>query len=275
MTGEAATASKGAAAVIHGSATVAAVTHGAAAAPVSFGAALAAADDGAAPAAAPVRGRDVTWQDPAAAADSRRAGGVAAGVNTSPARFLAAGRGAAGPSPDPGALPGELPLRDGTPALIWPLLPTDARLLREMFRRLSPKSRQRRFLSVLSELDDAMIRLLVGGVDGVHHVALLLIVLPPDGEERPVGVGRLIQDPADPATADIAFTVADDWQGRGVGTTLAQALMERRPAAVRRLRTEVDAENRASLALLARAGRMSSSVAYRGVVDVTVELTAA
>lgn len=172
-------------------------------------------------------------------------------------------------------LPGELRLRDGTPAMIWPLLPTDARALREMYRRLSPRSRRLRFLSTFGELDDAMIERLVGGVDGLHHIALVLTVFPPGGEERPVGIARLIQDPADPATADIAFTVADDWQGRGVGTALADALMRRRPAAVRRLCTEVDAGNRASLALLARAGQVSSGVPHRGVVDITVDLAAA
>ena len=44
-------------------------------------------------------------------------------------------------------LPGEFVLQDGTPAMIWPLLPTDAETLREGFRRLSPDSRQRRFLA--------------------------------------------------------------------------------------------------------------------------------
>ena len=33
-------------------------------------------------------------------------------------------------------LPGEFFLQDGTPAMIWPLLPTDAETLREGFRRL-------------------------------------------------------------------------------------------------------------------------------------------
>ena len=33
------------------------------------------------------------------------------------------------------ALPGEFFLKDGTPAMIWPLLPTDAETLREGFRR--------------------------------------------------------------------------------------------------------------------------------------------
>lgn len=145
------------------------------------------------------------------------------------------------------ALPGEFLLDDGTPALIWPLLTTDAETLRDVFRRLSPESRQHRFLHVLDELDDPMIRRLVGSVDGVHHIALLLVVLPPGGKEEPVGVVRLVQRPDDPATADVAVTVVDDWQRRGAGTALVTALLQRCPAAVTRLRTLVAADNRASL----------------------------
>jgi GNAT superfamily N-acetyltransferase len=172
-------------------------------------------------------------------------------------------------------LPGEFVLQDGTPAMIWPLLPTDAETLRDVFRRLSPGSRYHRFLQVLDQLDDPMIRLLVDSVDGVHHIALLLIVLPPAGEEELIGVAHLVQYPDDPATADIAVTVVDDWQGRGAGTALCSALLARRPAAVTRLRTPVEAGNRASLALLAGAGRVSPGLPERGVLDVTVDLPAA
>ncbi len=193
-------------------------------------------------------------------------------MDTSPARHPAPSPGVPRPA---GALPGEFSLRDGTPAMIWPLLPTDARALREGFRRLSPESRRSRFLAPLGDLDDAMIRRLVGGVDGVHHIALVLVVLPPDGPEEPVGIARLVQYPSDPATADIAVTVADPWQGRGVGSALVRALMRRRPRDLRRLRTVIDAGNHASLALLAGAGHMSSSPTRQGVVDVTVELPAA
>ncbi len=98
------------------------------------------------------------------------------------------------------------------------------------------------------------------------------IVLPPGGKEGPVGAAHLLQDPDDPTIADIADTVIDDWQGRGVGTALLSALMERRPAAVTRLCTVVEAGNRASLALLAGAGRMSLGLPERGVLNVTVDL---
>ena len=171
-------------------------------------------------------------------------------------------------------LPGEFFLQDGTPALIWPLLPTDAETLRDVFRRLSPDSRQHRFLQALDQLDDPMIRLLVDSVDGVHHIALLLIVLPPEGQEELIGVAHLVQDPADRATADIAVTVVDDWQGRGAGTALVSALLARRPAAVTRLRTLVAAGNRVAGA--ARRGRAGSSgLPEQGVLDVTVDLPAA
>jgi len=171
-------------------------------------------------------------------------------------------------------LPGEIFLRDGTPALIWPLLPTDAETLRDMFRRLSPNSRRHRFLQALGQLDDTMIRLLVDSVDGVHHIALMLIVLPPGGTEEPAGVARLMQIPGDPATAEIAVTVVDDWQRRGVGRALISALMQRRPPAVTRLCAAVEAGNHASLALLARTGRMSAGLPDRGVLDVAVDLPA-
>jgi len=181
-------------------------------------------------------------------------------------------RSAATAQPGGEVLPGEFLLRDGTPAMIWPLLPADAETLREMFRRLSPDSRQHRFLTALDQLDDSMIRRLVGSVDGVHHIALVLIVLPAQGQEGPVGAAHLMVYPDDPTTADIADTVLDDWQGRGAGSALLAALIERRPAAVTRLCTVVEADNSASLALLAGAGRMSLGMPERGAREVTVEL---
>ena len=166
----------------------------------------------------------------------------------------------------------EVVLRDGTPALIWPLLPTDGRGLRVAFRALSAESRWRRFLAGTGDLDDAMIHRLVDGVDGKRHIALVLVAFPAGGIEQQVGVGRLVQDGTDPATADIAVTVADEWQGRDVGAALARAVVDRRPPAVRRLSTVAATDNHASFGMLRGLGRMSVRPEGPGTTEVTVEL---
>jgi GNAT superfamily N-acetyltransferase len=164
----------------------------------------------------------------------------------------------------------ELTLRDGTPALIWPLLDTDRDLLQQGYAELSAASRRSRFLTELPELSEALLRSLVDDVDGSDHVAVVLTVLPPDGGARPIGVARLVRDPQQSTTADVAVTVLDAWQGRGVGAALLAAVLTRRPADIAVLRTTVAAENRSSLAMLARAGRMTTRREGGGVLTVEV-----
>lgn len=173
-----------------------------------------------------------------------------------------------------GTAPTEALLRDGTPALIWPLLPNDRAALRRGFAELSDRSRYRRFLSPTPELTDRLLRHLVEGVDGVNHVALICVALPEGGEERPVGVGRLIRYRNDRTVADIAVTVLDDWQGRGVATALIQVLLARRPPGVTQLRTVAAADNAAALAMLAAAGSLTTRTEH-GVVEVDVDLSTA
>lgn len=74
-----------------------------------------------------------------------------------------------------------LTLRDGTPALIWPLLPTDDKALQENYQRLSARSKYNRFLSSKPTLSAAMLRLLVDQVDAKNHIALVLVAFPDDG----------------------------------------------------------------------------------------------
>jgi RimJ/RimL family protein N-acetyltransferase len=171
-----------------------------------------------------------------------------------------------------GGLPGEIRLRDGTPALIWPVLPSDRKVLREGFAGLSDRTRYRRFLSAVPQLTEPMLRRLVDDVDGVDHVALILLALPVGGDETVAGVGRLVRYATDSTAADIAVTVADQWQGRGVGTALVNALLARRPEGVTRLRTMTAADNVASLAMLAAAGPVSTRTEH-GVVEVCVDVS--
>jgi RimJ/RimL family protein N-acetyltransferase len=168
--------------------------------------------------------------------------------------------------------PVDLRLRDGTPALIWPLLSTDGPGLQLAWEKLSARSRESRFLTPRQELGPDMLKLLVGDVDQRRHLAFVLIALPPGGPDAVVGIGRLVQDEHDPAVADIAVTVDDDWQGRGIGALLVDALVRHRPTSVNRLVTVVAVDNKACLAMLRRLGAMTLANSYPGVFEVRVEL---
>ncbi|HEX4017794.1 MAG TPA: GNAT family N-acetyltransferase [Frankiaceae bacterium] len=167
----------------------------------------------------------------------------------------------------------ELQLPDGTPAMVWALSPNDARGLRENYRHLSPEARYSRFLTGVGDLSDEMLRRLVDEVDGVNHVALVLVVFPENGPDRAVGIGRIVRLRDDPAAADIAVTVDDAWRRHGIGAALLDELLRRRPAGVRELVTHVAADNKASLALLSHAGDVHLSASNGGRYDVRVTLT--
>jgi RimJ/RimL family protein N-acetyltransferase len=117
-----------------------------------------------------------------------------------------------------------------------------------------------------------MLEHLVDEVDGIDHVALVLVVIGEDHVGVPVGLARMIRYEHSPTEADVAVTVVDEWQGRGVATALLAELARERPRGVTRVVTTVAADNRASLAMLARMGTMTSTSSEDNRVDVRVEL---
>jgi len=177
-------------------------------------------------------------------------------------------------SPDPaGDLTEVFRLPDGTPARLRALVGTDRQLLQDMYAAMSQVSRHGRFLAAPARLSELTLDYLVDAVDQVDHVAIVLLAPASHPDEAPVGVGRIIRYTGEPSTADIAFAVADDWQRRGVGSALARALVAHRPRGVTRLVTIVAADNKASLATLARLGAVER-VLTDGVYEITVTLPA-
>lgn len=100
-----------------------------------------------------------------------------------------------------------------------PIRPDDEPALREGFKKLSVASRYARFRGHF-DLTSAQWRYLTR-VDGHDHVALVAVV--PSGEI--VGVARFVRIASGSETAEVAFTIADDFQNRGLGKRLLAALL--------------------------------------------------
>ena len=167
-------------------------------------------------------------------------------------------------------------LRDGTPYLLRPLDNSQREALVEGFGRLSAESRYRRFLAPMPRLSARMLHRLVDHVDGVNHVATMLVVRPGAADEEPVAIARFIRESAHPERAEYAITVVDEWQGRGAGSMLSDGLVRRAlELGVRMFTASVHAENAASLRLLGRAGEVVERRSEGpGVLAVTVALRA-
>lgn len=141
-----------------------------------------------------------------------------------------------------------LALEDGTRIRIRPLLPEDKPQLVAGLERLSPESRFRRFLTGVERLSERELAYLTE-IDYVDHFAWAAIALDEPGEPG-IAVGRYIRS-ADPSRGEMAVTVVDDYQGRGLGPLLLRALAavaDRNGVAT--LFGWVLAENRQALAML-------------------------
>jgi RimJ/RimL family protein N-acetyltransferase len=159
-------------------------------------------------------------------------------------------------------------LRDGSTVLIRQVRGSDAPLLADGFARLSARSRRMRFLGTKTTLSAAELRYFTD-VDHYDHEALG--ALSPAGGCG-VGIARYIRDPDDPRAAEIAVTIADDWQGRGLGAELLARLSDRaRQTGIGRFTATVSADNVAMTRLLWKMGAELTGRS-RGTVDYEVAL---
>lgn len=156
---------------------------------------------------------------------------------------------------------------DGVPLTIRPITADDKAALVDAFRHLSEQSVYRRFLAPVKRLTESELAYLTE-LDHSDHEAL--VALTEAGEI--VGVARYVRQPADPSHAEVAVTIRDEWQSRGVGTTLLHLLARRAARNGIELFTGVClAENREMLQLFDELG---PTTRHRQDGDVTeVEVT--
>jgi protein lysine acetyltransferase len=135
--------------------------------------------------------------------------------------------------------------KHGPQLLVRPLSHGDVRTVVAVFERLGEQSRRARFNGPKPCLRVSELRQLAS-VDRTRHALVAYV----EGDPRPVAIARLVRDDR---SAEIAFAVADEYQQRGIGSTLAAALLsDARAADITEITALVSSDNKAAVSLLRR-----------------------
>ncbi len=114
-------------------------------------------------------------------------------------------------------------LLDGKPITIRPINEADADLEVTFIDRLSPTTKHYRFLGGVHHVSAELVKTFCN-VD-FDQTAALIATTEVDGEEREIGVVRYAPDSID-GVREMAITVADDWQNKGLGSLMAKRLID-------------------------------------------------
>jgi RimJ/RimL family protein N-acetyltransferase len=165
-------------------------------------------------------------------------------------------------------------LPDGASILIRPIRADDKRMLEDGLRHLSDESVHRRFLTLKRSFSRAELRYLTE-VNGRDHVALVA-EYPGDAVRRLIAVARFVRLAEDPAAAEVAIGVADDWQRRGVGSLLTKELAEEaRRLGIKRFTATMASDNLPAQRLMAKLTRhLESRHSGHGVSELVLDLAA-
>lgn len=197
-------------------------------------------------------------------------------MRATPARGVAASivaMSANRPTTAPDAASLQARLRSGTPVRIRPVRPDDRQRVIDAFHKLEPQTVYTRFFGPKRELSEADLSRIEAS-DFVRAVALVASV----GEgpnEILIGGGAytVLERPGEAASAELSFTIEEDYQGQGLATLLLRQLTRiGRAHGIQRFEAEVLAENRPMLKVFERSGLPLHSRVEDGVVHVTMAL---
>jgi GNAT superfamily N-acetyltransferase len=167
------------------------------------------------------------------------------------------------------ALGAPIVLRDGSRVRLRQIRGSDKDLLLRGFERLSRESRYRRFLTPTGQLSTAAVRYLTE-VD--HHDHEAIVALDEESGEG-IGVARYVRDGERSDVAEVAVTVVDDWQGRGLGTRLLEVASARaREEGIGSFTALMLATNQEMMSLLERLGPLRIVDCELGTVEIEMPI---
>jgi ribosomal protein S18 acetylase RimI-like enzyme len=135
--------------------------------------------------------------------------------------------------------------KHGPELIVRPLKHGDTATVQALFERLGEASRLARFNGLKHRLGEQELRWLAT-VGPDHHVLVAYV----DGDPDPAAIARLVRSDV---SAEVAFEVADAYQGRGIGSALTQELVSDACAAgIVEVTALVRSDNPAALAVLRR-----------------------
>jgi acetyltransferase len=114
-------------------------------------------------------------------------------------------------------------LRDGRTVILRPIKPEDEPLWLEMFKNFSEESIRYRFFQIIKDTPHET-RVRYCNIDYDREIAIVP-ELTENGQKKILGVVRVGIEP-DGKKGEIAFIVADPWQGLGLGTKMVDYVLE-------------------------------------------------
>jgi RimJ/RimL family protein N-acetyltransferase len=159
-------------------------------------------------------------------------------------------------------------LKNGAEVLIRPTRATDADALQSLFHRLSQDDTYTRFFRFLRSLSNAELQSLCN-VNHETEVAFLAVTGPRESELVVGSACYFLNQTTN--LAEVAFMVATDWQGQGLGSALQRRLQEH--AAIRGVRgfvAEMLPGNKPMITLASRATGEVTTFRDEDAVHVTV-----
>ena len=149
---------------------------------------------------------------------------------------------------------------------VRPLRTCDTGPIRELFSRLSPRTRYLRFLSPMPVLPDSVLNLITC-VDYRRQLALLAEL---DAADRTEVVALGSFGAIDDGTAEVGLVVGDEWQRQGIGTALATSVLQAAEArGFTRFVAHMLSDNAVIRKVLDRVGHVLSTRTRQGVSEVS------